>query len=124
MLPNKMRISENATNLLRRLQNNTGLTVNIGARLAFFISIERNYRFKPEDSSTEHTGRELDKNSWLGEHAQITEQLLLSRYPNYPKQKLHSAWASHVENGIQEVDSKKTLNQLTGLLNDRSGVSR
>jgi DNA sulfur modification protein DndE len=55
MLPNKMRISENATSLLRRFQSNTGLTANIGARLAFFTSFEGGFRFNPEKHSVKHT---------------------------------------------------------------------
>jgi DNA sulfur modification protein DndE len=109
MLPNKMKISENATNSLRRFQNNTGLTVNIGSRLAFFKSIERGFRFNPENDHTEHNGRELDKHTWLGEHASLIEMLLVQIYPTLNHKERYTAWINHVENGCSIIDGKKSL---------------
>lgn len=110
MLPNKMRISETATNSLRRLQSNTGLTVNIGARLAFFSSFERGFRFDPTMDNVEHTGRELDKHTWLGDYAIVTENLLLQEYPKLTKLELHDAWAAHVDDGTPLIANKNLLN--------------
>ncbi len=108
MLPNKMRISENATNSLRRLQNSTGLTVNIGARLAFFTSLERGYR-ADLSAEIEHTGRELDKHTWLGTQSRITELLLVETYPSFTKAQLHDAWASHVDDGLSMISRTTNL---------------
>ena len=110
MLPNKMKISESATNSLRRLQNNTGLTANIGARLAFFTSFERGFRFDPTTDTVEHNGRELDKHTWLGDHGVITEQLLKQSYPSLNKSQLHDAWAAHIDDGAKELAGKNSLN--------------
>ena len=109
MLPNKMKISESATNSLRRLQGNTGLTANIGARLAFFTSIERGFRFDPAKDAVEHTGRELDKHTWLGDHGVVTEQLLTETYPSFTKSQLHDAWAAHVDDGVKQIEGKSSL---------------
>lgn len=109
MLPNKMRISERATNSLRRLQSNTGLTANIGARLAFLTSFERGFRFDPEINSVEHTGRELDKHTWLGDHSIVTEHLLIGAYPRLTKSQLHDAWVAHVDDGSMQIESKNDL---------------
>lgn len=109
MLPNKMKISESATNSLRRLQSNTGLTANIGARLAFFTSIERGFRFDLETDSVEHTGRELDKHTWLGDHGVVTEQLLKEAYPCFTKSQLHDAWAAHVDDGTVQIENKSNI---------------
>jgi len=114
MLPNKMRISANATNSLRRLQSNTGLTVNIGARLAFFTSLEREYRFDPLSVAIQHDGRELDKHTWLGDYAAVSEHLLNQAYPNFTKQQFHNAWAAHIEDGLVYVAS---IRSLTTILN-------
>ena len=110
MLPNKMRISESATSSLRRLQSNTGLTANIGARLAFFTSFERGFRFDPTTDTVEHNGRELDKHTWLGDHGVITEQLLKQSYPSLNKSQLHDAWAAHIDDGAKELAGKNSLN--------------
>lgn len=118
MLPNKMKISENATNSLRRLQSNTGLTANIGARLAFFASIERGYRFDPDKFTVEHTGRELDKHTWLGEHARVTELLLKQAYPSFTKSQLHDAWASHVDDGAGRIRLGVAKNLMSALISN------
>lgn len=112
MLPNKMKISERATNSLRRLQSNTGLTANIGARLAFFTSFERGFRFDPEKDTAEHTGRELDKHTWLGDHAVVTEQLLKGAYPSFTKPQLHDAWAVHVDDGSTLIEGKNNISNI------------
>ena len=109
MLPNKMKISEQATNSLRRLQSNTSLTVNIGARLAFFYSIERGYRFNPIKKTNSKPGRELDKNTWLGDSAGIVEMLLKETYPNFTESQLTNAWAAHVLDGGLQIENQRTL---------------
>jgi DNA sulfur modification protein DndE len=109
MLPNKMKISESATNSLRRLQSNTGLTANIGARLAFFTSFERGFRFDPAIDNVEHTGRELDKHTWLGDHGVVTEQLLQQVYSDFSKSQYHDAWAAHVDDGAKNIEGKNSL---------------
>lgn len=112
MLPNKMRISESATNSLRRLQSNTGLTANIGARLAFFTSFERGFRFDPATNTVEHTGRELDKHTWLGEHGWVVEQLLHDAYQNFTKLQIHDAWAAHIDDGSSQFENRMSLHSL------------
>lgn len=109
MLPNKMKISERATNSLRRLQNNTGLTVNISSRLAFFTSLERGFRYDTETTQVEHTGRELDKHTWLGDNADIVEMLLKEAYPSLNKQDIYKAWVSHIDDGSIQIENKKSL---------------
>ena len=112
MLPNKMRISERATNSLRRLQSNTGLTANISSRVAFFKSIERGYRYDPATANVEHTGRELDKHTWLGDHGNLVEMLLKMTYPSLSKQQLYKAWVSHVEDGVLQIETQTNLRAL------------
>jgi len=109
MLPNKMKISERATNSLRRLQNNTGLTVNVSSRLAFFTSLERGFRYDSEATQVEHTGRELDKHTWLGDNVDIVEMLLKETYPDLNKQDVYKAWVSHIDDGSIQIENKKSL---------------
>lgn len=107
MLPQKMKISDKSFTSLRRLQNNTGLTVNIGARLAFFASIERGHTW--DGKEIQLTQRELDKYSWLGDQADLVEMLLKHNYPNLKNKDYYKAWASHVEDGASILDTKQTL---------------
>tara|TARA_Y100000296_G_scaffold16802_1_gene19677 strand:+ start:1662 stop:2006 length:345 start_codon:yes stop_codon:yes gene_type:complete len=110
MLPQKMKISEKAFTSLRRLQNNTGLTVNIGARLAFFASIERGFTWEGEDIQL--TQRELDKYTWLGDFGDVVEMLLKQKYPNLEAKDYYKAWGSHVDDGALELETKNSLGLL------------
>lgn len=112
MLPNKMRISERALKSLMRLQGNTGLTPNIGARVAFFKSIEGSYRYNPAKNLIDTKGRELDKHSWLGDHPEIIEMLLRQTYPSLNKRELYYAWISHVDDGAVLIEGTKNLSAL------------
>ena len=116
MLPNKMKISESATNSLSKFKGKTGLTVNVGARLAFFTSIERGFRFDPATDIAEHSGRELDKHTWLGNHDGITEQLLNEAYPSLTKSQLHDCWAAHIDDGTKRIEHIKDLRELAALI--------
>ncbi|MCX2982875.1 DNA sulfur modification protein DndE [Halieaceae bacterium IMCC14734] len=115
MLPNKMKISESATHCLRRLQSNTGLTVNIGARLAFFVSIEQGFTFDVQQRAMEFGGRELDKFTWLGEHSLVVEFLLGEKYPGLNRRDTHHAWACHVADGATKLDQR---NSIMGLIDN------
>ncbi len=110
MLPNDMKISAKAFNSLKRLQSNIGLTVNIGARLAFFTSIERGFTYQGQE--IELTQRSLDKLTWLGDYSSLVELLLKEKYPTLNKQEMHKAWGSHVEDGAQLIDSKTNISSL------------
>ena len=114
MLPNKMKLSEKAFISLRRLQTNTGLTVNIGARLAFFASLETQHKYKNEVIDLKH--RELDKHTWLGDQASIVEMLLTDRYPKLDKKSLYQAWASHIDHGAGILEVKPNLQALTSMV--------
>jgi DNA sulfur modification protein DndE len=107
MLPQKMKISDRAFNSLRRLQNNTGLTINISARLAFFTSIERGHTWEGE--YIELKQRELDKYTWLGDYINLVEMLLKQKYPNLEEKDYYKAWASHIDDGSLVIESKQSL---------------
>ena len=107
-----MKISERAFTSLKRLQNNTGLTVNVGARLAFFASIERGFTWEGED--VQPTQRELDKYTWLGDYVDVVEMLLKQKYPNLEAKDYYKAWGSHVDDGALEIGNKRSITELDG----------
>lgn len=102
-----MKISERAFTSLRRLQSNTGLTVNVGARLAFFASMERGFTWEGED--VQPTQRELDKYTWLGDYVDVVEMLLKQKYPKLEARDYYKAWGSHVDDGSIELGAKHSI---------------
>lgn len=108
MLPNRMNLNRTTEEQLKKLKNQTGITPNISARIAFFRSIEGDFRY---------TGKEikldgaliLDKITWLGETGDITELVLKMYYPKLSMKEYQLAWATHVEDGIASIRNHKSI---------------
>ncbi|KHN56840.1 DNA sulfur modification protein DndE [Dickeya fangzhongdai] len=113
MLPNRMVLSRQTEEQLKRLKGYTGITPNIAARLAFFRSVESEFRYSPERDTKKLDGSlVLDKITWLGETLQTTELVLKMLYPQLAQKDMIKAWAAHVEDGIAGVRNYRSLSQL------------
>ncbi|MEQ5195435.1 MULTISPECIES: DNA sulfur modification protein DndE [Enterobacterales] len=110
MLPNRMMLSRQTEDQLKKLKGYTGITPNVTARLAFFRSVESEYRFSPEQDNKKLDGSlVLDKITWLGETLQATELILKMLYPQMDQKMFNKAWAAHVEDGIASLRNHKNL---------------
>lgn len=110
MLPNRMVLSRQTEEQLKKLKGYTGITPNIAARLAFFRSVESEFRYSPERDSKKLDGSlVLDKITWLGETLQATELVLKMLYPQISPKDMIKAWAAHVEDGIAPLRNHKNL---------------
>lgn len=113
MLPNRMQLSRQTEEQLKKLKGYTGITPNVAARLAFFRSIESDYRYSSERDNQKLDGiLVLDKITWLGETLQITELALKILYPKIEDKLLIKAWAAHVEDGIASIRNHRHLKDL------------
>lgn len=114
MLPNRMVLSRQTEEQLKKLKGYTGITPNVAARLAFFRSVESEFRYSPERDSKKLDGSlVLDKITWLGETLQATELVLKMLYPQLEQKMLVKAWAAHVEDGVAALRNYRSLNQFT-----------
>ncbi|EQA1700551.1 DNA sulfur modification protein DndE [Cronobacter dublinensis] len=110
MLPNRMALSRQTEEQLKKLKGYTGITPNVAARLAFFRSVESEFRYLPERDSKKLDGTlVLDKITWLGETLQATELVLKMLYPQLEQKAMIKAWAAHVEDGIASVRNHRNL---------------
>ncbi len=112
MLPNRMQLSKNTEEQLKKLKAQTGVTPNISARIAFFRSIESGFIFDSEVEYKTDGNLTLDKITWLGKTQVITELLLSFKYPLFNTKQLQLAWASHVEHGLSSIRNSKNLEAL------------
>ncbi|MEL4418927.1 DNA sulfur modification protein DndE [Shewanella algae] len=108
MLPNRMNLTQTTEEHLKRLKANTGVTPNVAARVAFFRSIESDFRYTGNEAKL-NGGLILDKITWLGNTTALTELLLKMHYPSLDAKQLQQAWAAHVEDGIAGLRNHKTL---------------
>lgn len=110
MLPNRMVLSRQTEDQLKKLKGYTGITPNVAARLAFFRSVESEFRYLPERDSKKLDGSlVLDKITWLGETLQATELVLKMLYPQLDQRAMIKAWAAHVEDGIAALRNHRSL---------------
>lgn len=108
MLPNRMQLTSQTEDQLKRLKGYTGITPNISARLAFFRSIESGFHYQLDDRKLDGA-LVLDKVTWLGETVLATELLLKMNYPELNHRDLVKAWAAHVEEGISALRNHRNL---------------
>lgn len=113
MLPNRMVLSHQTEEQLKKLKGYTGITPNVAARLAFFRSVESEFRYVPERDNNKLDGAmTLDKITWLGETLQATELVLKMLYPQLEQRVMIKAWAAHVEDGISALRNYRSMIQL------------
>ncbi len=113
MLPNRMVLNRQTEDQLKKLKGYTGITPNVAARLAFFRSVESEFRYSPERDSKKLDGSlVLDKITWLGETLQATELVLKMLYQQLDQKAMIKAWAAHVEDGIAALRNYRNLIQL------------
>lgn len=114
MLPNRMQLSRQTEDNLKKLRGFTGITPNVAARIAFFRSVESEFRFSPHREEIKLDGTlVLDKITWLGETLQTTELMLKMLYPNLDQKTMIKAWAAHVEDGIAALRNYRNLLDLS-----------
>ena len=115
MLPNRMQLTQQTEEQLKRLKAYTGVTPNVAARIAFFRSMESGFRYRGDQRKLDGA-LVLDKNTWLGETSQVTELLLMLHYPELDQKELTKAWAAHVEDGISALRNQRTLSAFSKAL--------
>lgn len=113
MLPNRMVLKKETEEQLKQLKAKTGITPNVSARIAFFRSIESEFRYQPEADYNTNGNLALDKVTWLGRTQQATELLLKHNYPELEGKQLQQAWAAHVEHGVASLRNLRSLTNLT-----------
>ncbi|EGR0493524.1 TPA: DNA sulfur modification protein DndE [Vibrio cholerae] len=112
MLPNRMNLTRTTEEQLKKLKGYTGITPNVSARVAFFRSIESDFRYQGQEAKLDGS-LVLDKYTWLGETSDITELVLKMYYPELDAKGCQQAWAAHVEDGIASIRNHKQLANLS-----------
>lgn len=111
MLPNRMNLTRTTEEQLKKLKGHTGITPNVSARLAFFRSIESDFRYSGQEAKLDGS-LVLDKYTWLGETSDVTELVLKMYYPELDTKQYQQAWAAHVEDGIAAIRNHKNVSNL------------
>ncbi|MEZ9753420.1 DNA sulfur modification protein DndE [Vibrio splendidus] len=112
MLPNRMNLTRTTEEQLKKLKGYTGITPNVSARIAFFRSVESDFRYNLIEAKLDGS-LVLDKFTWLGETSDVTELVLKMYYPEFDTKQYQQAWAAHVEDGIASLRNHKDIEALS-----------
>jgi len=109
MLPDRIRLSQKATDKLRYLKTQTGVTPNIMARIAIMLAINEGSNLENSGVS-DFNGQELNRSTLFGEYAGIYDVIIRQYIHDHaidvtPAQ----AVASLVEIGIYKLSHVKNL---------------
>lgn len=113
MLPNRMNLNRTTEDQLKKLKQFTGIAPNVSSRIAFYRSIESNFRYSAETAKKLDGSLVLDKVTWLGDTQLVTELTLKLTYPELDEKEKMAAWAAHVEDGIASLRNHKQLIDLS-----------
>jgi DNA sulfur modification protein DndE len=116
MLPNRMNLTKQTEENLKKLKQFTGISPNVSARVAFFRSIESGFKCTNIATVKLDGALVLDKVTWLGETQLVTELMMKMHYPNLDSKAYQQAWAAHVEDGIAGIRNHKNLSEFTYVL--------
>lgn len=112
MLPNRMNLTRTTEEQLKKLKGYTGITPNVSARIAFFRSIESDFRYQGQEAKLDGS-LVLDKYTWLGETSDVSELVLKMYYPELDTKGYQQAWAAHIEDGIASLRNHRSLSDLS-----------
>lgn len=108
MLPTKLKLSKSTDEQLRRLKGYIGVNSNVTARIAFFRSIESEFRYNGKEAKLDGS-LDLNKLVWLGDTCEVTELVLKMYYPDFTPEQYQQAWAAHVEDGIASIRNHRSI---------------
>lgn len=112
MLPNRVKLSKSATDRLRNIKIQTGLTPNIVARIAIMLSLKDGSSLR-NVSPADTDGQELNKSVLFGDHADVYDVLITQYIHDHGiKQPVQKTVSSLVEAGIHKMGHVKKLADL------------
>lgn len=113
MLPNRIKLSKNATGKLRYLKSQTGLTPNILSRIAIMLAIKEGSDLSNAGVGEMEGGQELNDTTLFGEYIYIYD-ILINQYIHDKKLNLSvgDTIVSMVEIGLHKMGHIKNIEQL------------
>ncbi len=116
MLPNRIKLSKNATDKLRYLKSKTGLTPNILSRIAIMLTIREGSDLSNSGVGDMDGGQELNDTTLFGEYIYFYD-VLINQYIHDKKIELSVAETivAMVEIGVYKMGHIRQLEQLCDL---------
>jgi DNA sulfur modification protein DndE len=110
MLPSRLRISKQATDVLKILKSRTGVTPNLICRIALAISLEEGG--VAGDRPTDLEGSEFNLATLLGDNTQAYDCMIRQVHGHIEGRALNLVIASHIDNGLNRLKKSRSLRDL------------
>lgn len=110
MLPNRVRISKRATDLLKQIKSKTGVTPNILCRMALSLSLEENHKANPD--GTDLNGSEFNLPTLLGDASALYQALIRQAHGDLAPKDAQLILAAHIDNGVDKLKRVKSAAEL------------
>ena len=115
ILPNRIALSQNATNKLRNMKSHTGLTPNILSRIAITKAIETTSSLK-NAGVADTEGQILRREVLFGEHEQVYEVLIQQYiYDNNIEEPISEVISALIEIGVHKLGHVKNIQQIAAV---------
>lgn len=116
MLPNRIKLSKNATAKLRYLKTQTGLTPNILSRIAIMLAIKEGSDLSNAGVGDMDGGQELNDTTLFGEYIYVYD-ILINQYIHDKNLDLSASETivAMIEIGVHKMGHVKQLEQLCAL---------
>jgi DNA sulfur modification protein DndE len=113
MLPNRIKLTKNATDKLRYLKSKTGLTPNILSRIAIMLAIREGSNLSNSGVGDMEGGQELNDTTLFGEYIYFYD-ILINQYIHDKKLDLSvgETIVAMIEIGVHKMGHIRQLEQL------------
>jgi len=109
MLPNRIKLSTNATNKMQYFKTKTGITPNILSRVAIMLAIKEGGNLT-NSGVEDYDGQVLDKGVLFGEHTEVYDVLINQYIHDYDiKLDIQKTIVSLIEIGVHKMGHVKNL---------------
>ena len=115
MLPNRIKLSKKATDKLRAMKAQTGLTPNILARIAIMLALKEEKDFTV-NGVPDIDGQELNQSVLFGDQIQVYD-ILIRQYIDQWKigHPIQGAISSLVDAGVHKIGHVKSLYDIANI---------
>ena len=116
MLPNRIHLSQKATDKLRFIKSKTGLTPNILSRIAIMLAIKEDGNLS-NAGVLDYNGQELNQSVLFGDHIDAYDVLINQFvYEKNIKQDLPKVIAALVEVGVFKMGHIRDISQIASVI--------
>jgi DNA sulfur modification protein DndE len=110
MLPSRVKIPADLTDVLKQLKGRTGITPNILCRIALVLSLREGRRdtHQPKDLD----GLEFNLSTLFGEHLGLYECLIRQVYGELEVPRTEQLLAQHISDGLMRIRAARSVSDL------------